>query len=103
VKFDVMIELRYDTETDSFEIRTNAKKERVKEILGEYLRTEIGAGRDDTPLIPRSVYEIKLGLALEDDAWACSHDCGNNGLRTGIVMAACKALQDGRVVWKDLV
>ena len=93
--------IRYDIEADKAEIRTNVKREKVADLLGEYLHTIVGEGKDTAPSEEREVYEISLMLDLANDAWSTKHDCGNKGLREGIIMAVLALLRDrpGKVEW----
>lgn len=68
-------------------IWSDIKPEHWSEVLEGFLSTQVGAGEDTTPRVDRDVYRIHLQLDLEeDDTFYCDHDCGNKGLRTGILM-----------------
>lgn len=85
---DITIELTFTLATSQATIRTNAKHELVANLLGEYLQSIMGAGqgKDATPPEQRDVYTITLGIELADDAWGSSHNCGNRGLRDGLIL-----------------
>lgn len=83
---DITIELTFTLSTEQVTIRTNAKHEVVEELLGDYLQSIIGAGKDSTPPETRDVYTITIGVELSDDSWGTKHDCGNQGLRDGIIL-----------------
>lgn len=75
-----------------FKIETDIKDELVAKLIGEFLREQIGAGRDSSPADDRDTYTIHLQLDLGVDVWYCKHDCGNLGLRDGILMDVMRRL-----------
>ena len=75
-----------------FKIETDVKDERVAELISDFLREQIGAGADSTPPDERDLYTIHLQLDLDGDVWYCKHDCGNLGLRDGILMDVMRRL-----------
>jgi len=84
---DIYMKVTYPIETpDEFQIETNAKPEVVGDLLGEFIHGQVGAGADNRPAIERNVYEITLSVDLSDDTWTVNHNCGNRGLREGILM-----------------
>ncbi len=86
-KSDIQIRITYPIGKDSeFKIDTNAKKDKLKEILEEFIRCQIGEGGDKRPPEERKVYEIDIDLYLADDSWVTRHNCGNCALRDGIIM-----------------
>lgn len=82
---DLLIQITFEIATEHTTIQTNAPHERVGELLEEYLRSIMGAGGDTTPFDQRERYVIKLGIDLGDETWQTMHDCGNQGLRDGII------------------
>ena len=84
---DIIIKITFPIdEPEKFQIETNAKTELVGELLADYIRTQMGAGKDDSPPNEVDVYEITIGIDLSDDTWGTNHNCGNKGLRDGIIM-----------------
>lgn len=77
---------------EEFKIETDIKDELVAELIGEFLREQIGAGKDLSPPDRREIYTIHLQLDLSGDVWYCKHDCGNLGLRDGILMDVMRRL-----------
>ncbi len=67
-------------------IKTNAKKEAIKEILEAWLRYQIGKRKDKRKANKRDVYKITIQLDLSDDNFNTISDVGNDGLTSGIVM-----------------
>lgn len=84
----IFVNLWYDINKDTFQVKSNAKD--PKEIVNNFLRTQIGAGRDDSEPSRQDVYQISLVLDLTEDTFVCGHDCGNLGLRDGILMKFTK-------------
>lgn len=98
---DLMIGLEYDLRKRTARIDTNVKRDKVAELLGEYLLSCVGQGKDDAPPTKKNVYCIKLGLVLSEDQWLVEHDCGNKGLREGILMDIVSLLNDSpeNITW----
>ena len=87
MKPDITIDITFTVKDESVVIRTNAKHEKVQELLEDYLHSIMGAGKDHAPMVERDVYKIVIGVErAEGDAWGSHHDCGNKGLRDGIIM-----------------
>ena len=100
----LIIAIEYDMTSDEAKIRTNARREKVAELLDEYLQAVVGAGNAITPAQDHDVYRINLTLDLSNDTWLVKHNCGNKGLREGIVMATARFLRDTptKVTWSEL-
>ena len=73
-------------------IKSNIKREHWDEVIGEYVRGQIGNGIDKTPAIDRDVYEITIQLDPTDDTYYVKHNCGNKGLRDGILMETLRQI-----------
>lgn len=94
-KSDIQIRITYPIKKDSeFKIDTNAKKDKLKEILEEFICCRIGEGVDKRSPEKRDVYEIDIDLHLVDDSWVTRHNCGNCSLRDGIIMDIISRLPD---------
>jgi hypothetical protein len=83
-------------------IRTNVKEECVGDVLGDWIRMQIGAGEDHSEAIDREAYSITIKLDLADDTFTTVSDTGNAGLTCGIVMAAHSRLELGRVKFLEV-
>ena len=83
---DLYLNLKYDLKDDSFEIDTNIKQEKIKDIISDFLRSQIGKGKDDSKSNEHDIYEINLLLDLSCDEFNCNHNCGNSSLREGILI-----------------
>lgn len=79
-------------------IRSTVRRERWSEFVEEYLRAQIGAGADPAPAEERKVYQITIAIDLEDDGTYSKHDCGNKGLRDGILMSLLKDIAENAVI-----
>lgn len=85
-KPDIFIEMTFNVKDETTTIRTNAKHDKVDELLTDYLHAQVGTGKDPSPMVELDVYKITIGVELGDDSWGSGHDCGNKGLRDGIIM-----------------
>ena len=98
-QFEIYIQITFPiNKPEEFKIRTNAKKEAVGDLLGEYVRAIQGAGEDNSPANDHEVYTINLVIDLADDTWRSSSDCGNKGLRDGIVMDVWQRIEGKQAV-----
>ena len=78
--------LNYDIKEDKFDdSQGNIKPERRKDFVFDFLRTQFGAGADDSKPKKRDNYTIRLDLNLNGDIYTVSDNCGNKGLRGGIL------------------
>lgn len=93
----VTVDLRFDMGSGvaTFTDATTVRPEALAEVVEAFLRCQIGAGQDKTPPDTRDVYSIRIDLDLRDDSFRVQHDCGNKGLRDGILMAVLKQLVAG--------
>lgn len=80
---------------EKVEIESNIKPEMYGEVLTDYLQTQIGTGKDDSPTNEQEVYHIELQLDLETDTFYIKSDTGNKGLTTGILMHILQQLPPG--------
>jgi hypothetical protein len=87
---NLFVELKYDINKDSFDISTNMKKEAVPNIVENFLRSQIGAGEDNSEPNKLDIYNIKIKVDLSDDTFLVNHNCGNKGLRDGILLRFLK-------------
>lgn len=73
-------------EPTRYEILSDIHREMVIDVIAEFVRAQIGAGRNLSPPERHAVYEIHLQLDLSSDKFYCSHNCGNDALRDGILL-----------------
>lgn len=76
----------YFLKDDKFNVSSSMSEEGVREVVEAFLHGEMGKGRDDREAEVRDEYTIKLGIDFSDDTIYVSDDCGNCGLRDGILM-----------------
>ena len=86
------INIIYNLKTNKCSFNTDIKRERISDVLSDFLRLQIGAGVDNSPSSELEEYHINLTLDLSDDTFYVDHDCGNLGLRDGILMLAVRQL-----------
>lgn len=92
---DLQMTINYDMKAGSFtwdETKTNVKQSYREELLSDFLQSQIGSGADDTPAVEWDAYEIQIGVDLSDDTFYVKHNCGNKGLRDGILMDVLRKL-----------
>lgn len=85
------VNLKYYINENRFDVETNARD--PKGLILEYVRSQMGKGTDNSKATSKDVYEIKITLDTTDDTFGCVHDCGNLGLRDGILLEyACNTI-----------
>ena len=92
MKPDIVIEMAFDMKAETVQIKTNAKHSVLPELLADYIHAQVGAGKDSSPPEVHDVYNITIGVELDDDSWGSKHNCGNKGLREGIIMQVINLL-----------
>lgn len=99
---DIYLKVTYPVENPGeFRIETNARDEAVGELLTDFVHHQVGAGKDYSEATYLDVYEIEIGIDLGDDSWRIRHNCGNKGLRDGILLDVVR--QIGETKKKDVV
>lgn len=78
-------EVKYNSKENTYHIASEVKKEKIQKVIEELLRSQIGAGSDNSEPIKRDIYTIVIDLELEDDTFNVSADTGNKSLTTGIL------------------
>lgn len=98
----LFIEVTYPLDpTEKPTIRTNVKKERVSDLITDWLRTEMGKGSDGRKPVDLDTYHISLEIDLTDDSFRIyREDTGNSGLTTGIMMDIISKIKSKNVLWK---
>jgi hypothetical protein len=94
MKPDIVIEMAFDMKQETVQIKTNAKRGVISELLADYVHSQVGAGKDESPPEVHDVYNITIGVELDDDSWGSTHNCGNKGLRDGIIMRVLALLSE---------
>ncbi|MCL5018201.1 MAG: hypothetical protein M1416_00325 [Candidatus Pacearchaeota archaeon] len=78
--------LEYDINKDKFDIKGNVKEDCRKDFVSNFLYLQMGKGIDENKAEKRDMYNIKIDLDLTEDKYTVSDNCGNKGLRDGILM-----------------
>ena len=91
---DLFIEVTYPVMRPAeFSIKTNVKDGKVPEVIEEFLRAQMGKGKDSSPPNRLQEFKIRLELDLDGDKFSSSTDTGNLGLRDGILMDIVRRLR----------
>ena len=85
VKVDIWVKLTFNLLTGKFKVKTNCNDPK-DHLVSKFLETQVGKGKDDSEAVERNIYNIKIGLDMSNDTFYVSHDCGNKGLRDGILL-----------------
>ena len=80
------LKLDYDIEHDLFCYHTNIKNSEISNIIETFLQNQRGKGKDNNEANDIDLYEIDIDLDLTDDTFRIYHNCGNKGLREGILI-----------------
>lgn len=87
---DLVIRLKYDIQNDKFDITSNVKEKSIPNIVANFLRSQIGSGEDNREANKLDNYNITIELNLESDTFKVTDNCGNKGLRDGILLRFLK-------------
>jgi hypothetical protein len=93
MKPDLFVNIEFNIKTNKAKFDTNIKKDKLSDIIATFLQGQMGAGSDPSKAIERDVYKIRLELDLSDDTFSSSSNCGNKGLRDGILYACVAQLE----------
>jgi len=85
---DLFIDITYPVDhPEQHKVETNIKAELLKGfLLDPVLRGMMGKGADAREAADRDVYHVRVTCDLSHDDVRVTHDCGNDGLMTGILM-----------------
>lgn len=84
-----------ENEEDTFELGGTIKKEGAAEIIESWLRSQMGAGADSSEPKQRKTYHLEIDWYPSNDRFVCRSDCGNKGLRDGLLLYVLKELNGG--------
>ena len=88
------VNIQYDIKNDTMKITsTNIAESKVIDIINEFIRSQIGMGSDTNEPNILDEYHITITLDLSDDSFSCQYDCGNKGLREGILIRCLQILR----------
>jgi hypothetical protein len=77
--------IKYDIAKDEVDISGDVTEQGAREIIEAFLRAQMGQGEDTSRAEERDVYTIEIKWDVEGDNFRSKHDCGNKGLREGIL------------------
>lgn len=89
---NLTLEIIYDLKKNKFETRGDVNEEGVKELVGTFLRGQIGAGMDEREPIQRDTYRIQLRWYPSDDRIEADSNTGNKSLRDGLLLSYLRSL-----------
>lgn len=93
--YDIIIDFKYNSDRkEPFDLQTNARPSAISEILSEYLRNHLGAEKDESPIDPKKIYHIMVGLDLRDDSFGHYSDTGNQTLTDVIISDSISKLEE---------
>lgn len=80
------IRVDYNIKTDTYKLESNIKNSSHEEVITNFLQNEMGKGSDSR--LPNNLdnYTIIIYLNLSYDSFTCKDNCGNYGLRDGILL-----------------
>jgi hypothetical protein len=81
----LFLQIKYDLKNDRFETNTNVTSEKLEEFVSEFLRSQMGLGKDTREMKTQEIYEIEIKLDLSDDTFYVSSNVNNGSLVTGIM------------------
>ena len=87
-------QVKYNIVEDTFHIVSEVKRDKVQEVIELLLRSQIGAGGDDSEPNKHDIYIIDIDLELEDDTFDVSSNTGNKSLTTGILAKLVQELSN---------
>lgn len=95
MKEDLYLYIDYDYEHDFYCYNTNIKPEYLSSVLETFIQSQIGKGKDNSPIKEQEFYQIDLLLDLSFDIFSVKNNCGNLGLRDGILINLLRKLDNG--------
>jgi len=87
------IDLKYHVKEDKFEVGGTLNEEGRRQIVENWLRGQMGAGRDNSKPVDRKVYSISIQWYPDEDRLEAQYDTGNRALREGILMRYLETLE----------
>ena len=75
----------YDLNTGRGTVGGSINKKGQLDVLEVLIRSEVGAGKDESKAVERDVYHINIRWYPDGDVFEIKDDVGNKGLRFGIL------------------
>jgi len=95
---ELSILIKHDISKNTYEIATEIKRSMLKDILGDVVRSKLGAGVDNSTPNRLAIYQIKILIDISVDLISTSSNCGNKGLETGIIMDAFQRMDEKGII-----
>lgn len=87
------IDLKYHVKEDRFEVGGTLNEEGRRDIVENWLRGQMGAGRDNSKPADLEVYTISIRWYPDNDRLVAQSDTKNKALREGILMHYLETLE----------
>ena len=84
----------YNLRADTFQIRGDLNQEGQREIIENFIRSQIGEGKDTRQPKRQEVYHVSLKWYPENDRFVFADDTGNKSLSLGILGDVLKRLNE---------
>ena len=79
-------------EEDTFELGGTIKPEAAPEIISNWLRSQMGEGPDGSKPNDLKTYHVEIDWDPAGDVFTIRSNCGNKGLRDGLLIYVLKKL-----------
>jgi len=83
--FDNFLNIEFDFKSNNFRTSGNINPEMYMEVVSDFLRGQIGKGKDEREPNKRDIYNIEITVDLSEDRFNVLDNCGNKSLRDGIL------------------
>ncbi|MFH1979318.1 MAG: hypothetical protein ABII97_02980 [Patescibacteria group bacterium] len=93
-EYELFLLIDYDILSDVFCFGGTIKDEKISDTIEDFLRLQIGLGEDTSEREDHDLYQINLKLDLSCDGFTIFSNCGNLGLRDGILRHFLKKLKE---------
>ncbi len=77
---------------DRFEFGGTLKEEAAYDVISAWLLSQMGTGPDSKEHNKQTTYHIEIDWDPDNDKLTCRSDCGNKGLRDGLLLYVQKKL-----------
>ena len=89
----VHVSLKHNVTRELYGVFTDMNVEGAKGVVEAFLSTQIGQGVDNNEANDLDICTVKLRCDLAYDIFFCTDDCGNRGLRDGVLVFFLKTLE----------
>lgn len=85
--------ITYNMDNGEFNIDGDVKKDKQYDLIADFLRLQMGQGKDTSKPNEQDVYHISISWHPYKDRFESRSDTGNKGLRDGILMDVLKQIK----------